>query len=165
MRQNIMLLAAVGAPTNATRRQLAQAIGRTVNPGQRQPHSSKDSPRQRRQRLAELGPLPLWGLVTIMPVRPDVRSTRDRLLQSVAIHAAEAGATELLLDYQQADEAARDRRALAAATRGSSLSYGHVPMPHTADPLVAAADIVVWAAGRSDYRSLLPSWLTWIEVP
>jgi hypothetical protein len=159
-----MLLAAVGAPTGATRRDLARAIGRTVNPGQRQPHASKDSPAQRRRRLGELDRLPLWGVVAIAPIRPTARATRDRLLNVLAIHAAHSGVTELLLDYQHDDERALDRRALAVATRGTRLTYGHAPMPQTADPLIAAADIVVWAAGRSDYRPLLPSWLHRIDV-
>jgi hypothetical protein len=145
-----LLLVPAGAVHDA-RRELRELL----LPGQRRVHTSDESARRRRQLLDVVRGLDA-GAVVFTIRRPAVTSraaARSRLLATAAVEVVGRHIVTWILDDQHPAQAARDRQDLEGALRGVPTPPIYDHRPSASEPLLWAADAIVWAVGAGkDWR-------------
>jgi hypothetical protein len=146
-----------------------RALRGLLLPGQRRVHTAKESPRRRAELLGVIARLEVEAVVFSVRRPSGVRriASREILIRVACAEILGRGVAAWVLDHQDGAQAARDRRTieLAVAQAGAPLVYDH-RRSHT-EPLLWAADAVVWAIGAggewrrritavTDVRTILP---------
>ena len=146
-RGSSMLLGVVFVPTGAVA-SIRRDLRGLLLPGQRRVHTAKESPRRRRVMLDLVASLEVEAVVLLHRRKAGTHRVEARhdLVVAATRLVTDHGVSTWVLDDQEPVQSARDRHSIATvAGPMAPLVYDH--RPSRLEPLLWAADALVWATG------------------
>lgn len=144
-------------------RQLTEAMGDLLLPGQRKVHWHSDRPRRHDTVIGQVAELPIRAVVVVRhgPRSDRQERRRRKAFERLVPALVERGCAELTLESRGPHADQKDRQmldALRSRHQADGLRLTHTPGP--ADPLLWYADAVVGAVVAS--RTGRPRWRQWL---